>query len=189
MAVKITQYGIDTVQDNTVSSSKIVDNSITYEDLPSGSVVQVINTIYYSQTSYTITTSDTVHPGTTITITPKLSGSYFMIYVRQFIEVDNSWNVVWNIQRNGTRINIDNSSNSSYGIMMAAQSYGATTNNSSTPEHLDISTLDVTGSTAGVPITYRLCGVSDANKACYVNRCFGTDEYGSSEVIIMEIKG
>jgi hypothetical protein len=39
--VKITQNGIDTIQDNSVSTQKIADNGITHDDLPSGSNLQI----------------------------------------------------------------------------------------------------------------------------------------------------
>lgn len=188
MAVKITQTGIDTLQDNIVSTQKIIDNSINYEDLPSGSVVQVINTVYYTQTSFTTTTSDQVVPGLTLDITPKLSGSKFLIFVRIFVEVDGAWDVVFNVQRNGSRINTE-SGNYWDGLTMPTQTYGAATNNDSTPEMVDICTLDITGSTAGQTITYRAVSSAGSSRTCMINRCFGSDECGTSELIIMEIKG
>jgi hypothetical protein len=38
--VKITQNGIDTIQDNIVNGDKIIDNSISHDDLPNGSLLQ-----------------------------------------------------------------------------------------------------------------------------------------------------
>lgn len=43
MAVKITQNGIDKIQDNTVSGPKIVDSSIGADDLPNGALLQTVS--------------------------------------------------------------------------------------------------------------------------------------------------
>lgn len=40
MAVKITANGIDTIQNDTISASNIIDSSISPENLPSGSLLQ-----------------------------------------------------------------------------------------------------------------------------------------------------
>lgn len=161
---------------------------------PAGVPIQVVNTIYTSRTSFTIQTYDTDVPGGSITITPKGNNSKFLITVRYFFESDSSYNIVYNIQRNGTRINVGGLTNNWSGIAMATQTYGGGNDNSSTPEILNFSTLDTSGSTAGTPITFKLVSSSDTARTSYVNRVFSSDgtsayENGTSEIIIMEIKG
>jgi hypothetical protein len=189
MAIKITQNGISEVQDNTVNSDKIPDNSISYNDLHEGAVLQTVNLVSSAQGSYTIGTSDTNHPGGEISITPKLSNSLFLIHVRYFMEVANGWDVVFNIKKNGTRINnLDN--NRWHGLTMPTISYSGAADNNSTPELVEFSTLDTSGSSSGVVITYNLVSSSGGNKTCFYNRCFSTTyEKGVSEIIIQEIKG
>jgi hypothetical protein len=193
--IKITQNGIDTVQDDTIDSSKIVNNSISEDDLPSGTALQTVVTRYTTRTSFTVGTSDTVMPGGTLTITPKANNSKFLIQVRYFLELNASWDTVWNIQRDGSRININGYTANQTGIMMARQSYASGSNdNNSTPEMLSLETLSVEGSTKGTNITFRLVGSSAGNKTCWINRTFGNNgarghECGTSEVIITEYKG
>jgi hypothetical protein len=196
MAVKITQNGIDTLQDNIIDSSKIVNNSISVEDLPSGCDVQTVKLLSTARASWTIPgSSDGNCPNMSLTVTPKLSGSKFLVRVRVFLEVDNSWDVVWNIKRDGTRINAAGQTINWFGLSMAMQTYGAAENNDSTPEFLDFVTLDETGSTAGTPFTYQLVASSNGtNRTCFINSDWNNDprnghEYGTSEIIVTEIKG
>lgn len=195
MAVKITANGIDTVQDNTISSSKIIDNSISADDLPSGCIINSARTLYTTLTSYTIGTGDTVVPGMSVDITAKGNNSKFLIMVRHFLEVDGAWDVQYNIQKNGSRINIGSTS-AKYGLAQACQSYASAANDvSSTPEHLDFTTLDTTGSTKGTTYTFRLVSASpNSARTSAVNRAYnnvGSTNYeqGSSEIIVFEIKG
>lgn len=196
MAVKITQDGIDTVQDNTVTNSKIIDGQISPEDLPSGSTVQVIESFYTTRTSFTINNSDTVVPGSTITITPKLSNSKFKIKYRYFMETNDGWNQMWNIQRDGSRINVNGYTARYAGLVQPTLSYGGAADNNSTPEFVTIETYEESGSTAGTPITFRLVATDTgtSSKTCWLNTAWNNNprtnyEYGTSEMIIMEIKG
>lgn len=195
MSVKITQNGIDTVQDGVVSSSKIIDNSVSPADLPSGTVLQVVSTIYTTRTSFTCTTADTAMPGGYLAITPKGSNSKFLITVRYHLEADAHQDVVYNIQRNGTRINVGGLTSAWSGLGMAGQTYApAGSDTNSTPEVLFFETLDTTGSTAGTAIGYQIIASADSTKTIWVNRVAGSDgtggyENSTSEVIITEIKG
>ena len=188
--------GASIIQDGIVNSNKIADGSIGYVDLPSGSVLQVVNTIYTTRTSFTVGAStDTSVPGGNIVITPKSSNSKFLIQVRYIFETDSGWDVMFNIQKNGTRINTGGLNNTWSGIAMATQSYGGGNNNDSTLELLSFSTLDTSGSTAGTNITFNLvCSGNNVAHTSWVNRTFANDgaagnENGTSEIIIWEIKG
>lgn len=190
MAVKITNTGIDTVQDNTISASKIVDNSISPEDMPSFVPIQVVRNYSTSRGSYVTGTSDTVVPNMGVTIIPKLSGSRFLIMVRWVGEIDTSWDCVWNIQKNGTRINVAGSTWNQRGLSQAKQTYNGGADNNSTPEVLTFKTWDDTGSTKGTPITFRMVNSSGANRTTYYNGDWAiNDEFTSSEIIVMEFKG
>lgn len=52
MAVKITNLGIDKIQDNTVDAAKIIDNSVSISDLPSGTVVKYFKQIDETDRSF-----------------------------------------------------------------------------------------------------------------------------------------
>lgn len=195
MAVKITANGIDTIQDNIITGSKIVTSGISPEDLPMGVPVQIKNVVYKSLTSFSMQTSDVAYPGMSIDITPKLNNSQFVIMVRSMNETGSSWNIVYNIHRNGTRINVnDGSVSSAHGIGLATQTYGGADNNDSTPEIISFSTIDTPGSTKGVPINYKLVARADGVRTSFVNSTWNNDsvdgnEVSQSEMIIMEIKG
>lgn len=195
MAVKITQFGIDTIQDNTVTGAKIVQSGIAPEDLPMGVPVQIKNVIYKTLTNFSLQTSDTAYPGMSIDITPKLNNSQFVIMVRSMNETDSPWNIVYNIHRNGQRVNSGNASQSSTnGLGLATQTYAGANDNSSTPEVISFSTLDTSGSTKGVTINYKLVAQSDVVRTSYVNSTWSNDnvdgnEVSQSEMIVIEIKG
>ena len=194
MAVKITQNGIDTVQNNIITSAKVQTNGVSTDDMPSGSYLQVLNTIYTGRPSISITSSDTDIPGCAITITPKGTNSKFLIHVRGWVECDSEWNIMFNIQRNGARINTGGLGSYWSGLGMAVQTYNGASDNSSTPATLNFSTYDTTGSTAGVPITFKLVGSADGTRTMWINRTFASDGQGgqensTTEMIIIEVKG
>ncbi len=162
--------------------------------LPAGSIIQVVSKTIATQGSQTIGTTDTqIGTGTDfdLSITPKGAGSKFVVSARWFGEVSTAWNIVFNIQRDGVRINTDGATAlNTLGLTMPAQSYGAASNDDSTPETMTLQTIDSTGSTAGSAITYTLVASSTTNKTMWTNRCFTTGasrEYGVSELAIMEV--
>ena len=157
-------------------------------------VLQTINKVVSTQGSQTITTTDSqIGSGTDfdISITPLGSGSKFIISVRWFGEVNNPQDVVFNLQRDGTRINT--TSNDLYhGLSIPCINYGAANNFSSTPEIMYLQTVDSTGSTVGSAITYTLVATSDASETLYTNRSQGSAgsnayESGISELQVVEI--
>jgi hypothetical protein len=175
--------------------SKVQDGAVESADLAAsvklGKVLQVVSTLFTAQGSTTITTSDTAtNPAITHTITPIGNGSKFRIDIRWFGETTEAENATAHVHRNGARINEANSSNN-HGLSMVTLTYGAGSNNDSTPEMLTLSTLDTTGSTAGVAITYALRFSAASSNTMWTNRCFGPlvnyYETGVSEIIIMEI--
>mgnify|MGYP003634645029 FL=1 len=152
-----------------------------------GKVLQVVNLVYSTKSSLTIGSVDTAITGMALSITPNGNSSRFRIDVRLFHESNADWNIVYNLLRATTRINTTSSLNN-HGLSMGTQTYGSAANNDTTPEILDFSTIDSTGSTAGTAITYTLVGSSTANRTLWINRCFSSAyETGISEIIITEI--
>lgn len=158
---------------------------------PAGSVVQVQRLLMETEGSYSIGTSDTDVPNMSLSITPKYDNSWIRIDVRYFSETLNTYNVTYNIHRNGTKINSRTNGSRSFGLSMATITYHDDYN--STPEMMHLSTIDTTGTTANTSVSYKLVAISDASTTSYYNRCAGaTDgvqfEIGSSEIILTEIK-
>ena len=163
--------------------------------LPAGSIIQVVSKTIATQGSQTIGTTDTqIGTGTDfdLSITPKGAGSKFVVSARWFGEVASAWNIVFNIQRDGVRINTDGATASNIlGLTIPSHSYSAaTTNDDSTPEIMHLQTIDSTGSTAGSAITYTLVASTQTNRTMWTNRTFTTGasrELGVSELAIMEV--
>ena len=172
--------------DNPTEVAKITSAGI----FSSGHILQVVNKVISTQGSQTIATTDTqIGTGTDfdISITPKGNGSKFIVTARWFGEVATAWNLVFNIHRDGVRINVGGSTNNRLGLSMATQTYGQVTDNASTPEILNLQTVDSTGSTVDTPITYTLVASGSSSYTMWTNRTFTGVEYGISELIVMEI--
>jgi hypothetical protein len=179
---------------STFGGAISTSESVSASNVGSG-ILQVVNKIISTQGSQTIGTSDTqVGTGTDfdISITPKGNGSKFIVSAKWFGEVQTAWNVMFNIQRDGVRINTDGATaNPKLGLSVATQTYGQVTNDSTTPEIMYLQTVDSTGSTVGTPITYTLvaAGSSTSSYTLWTNRTFtgAGHEIGVSELIIMEV--
>ena len=171
--------------DNPTEVAKITSAGI----FSSGHILQVVNKTISTQGSQTIGTTDTqIGTGTDfdISITPKGNGSKFIITARWFGETSNAWNIVFNIHKDGVRINTGGSTSNRLGLSMATQTYVAD-NNSTTPEIMNLQTVDSTASTIDTPITYTLVASGGASYTMWTNRTFNGVEYGISELIVMEI--
>ena len=179
---------------NTLTLPASTGTLATTADIPAGGkILQVVNLVYSTQSSMTIGTTDTAITGMNLNITPLGAGSKFRIDVRLFGEMADQQNTIYNLHRNGTRVNT--TSNLKYhGLSMATLTFGVAVNNSSTPEIMHFATVDSTGSTAGSAITYTLTASTTSNNMTstqWINRCFLTPthafETGISEIIITEI--
>ena len=164
--------------------------AVTASNVGSG-ILQVVNKVISTQGSQTIGTTDTqIGTGTDfdLSITPKGAGSKFVVSARWFGEVSVPWDVVFNIQRNGVRINTDGATASNrLGLSMATITYHGP-DDASTPEIMNLQTVDSTGSTIGTAITYTLVAAASAARTMWTNRTFsGPTEYGVSELMIMEV--
>jgi hypothetical protein len=158
---------------------------------PSGHVLQVVSTLTTTQAVQTITTSDTQVGLLTKTITPKGANSDFLVVVRWFGECADSHDIIFNIQQNGTRVNI-NGQGRKYGLAMPLLTYYSN-DNSSTPNNVNFSTLVSTSSVIGTGITFKVVADAIGSFTLWNNRCFdgaqAGSEMGTSEIIITEIKG
>ena len=173
------------------NSTSTFGGAISASNVGSG-ILQVVNKIISTQGSQTIGTTDTqIGTGTDfdISITPKGTASKFIVSARWFGEVSAPWNVVFNVQRDGVRINTDGATaNNRFGLSMATKTFGHIADDASTPEIMNLQTVDSTGSTIGTAITYTLVAACNANKTMWTNRCFTSpNETGISELMIMEV--
>ena len=166
---------------------------LTASQMPAGSIIQVVNKTISTQGSQTIGTTDTqIGTGTDfdISITPQGAGSKFVVSARWVGEVTSSWNIMFNVQRDGVRINADGATAlNRLGLSVPSVSYGAAADDNSTPEIMHLQTVDSTGSTIGVAITYTLvASTTGTNKTLWTNRMFNSAyEQGISELTVMEI--
>ncbi|MDA9097038.1 hypothetical protein N9J50_01755 [Methylophilaceae bacterium] len=176
--------------DVTGNSTSTFGGAITANNVGSG-ILQVVNKVISTQGSQTIGTTDTqIGTGSDfeISITPKGAGSKFIVSARWFGEVDTAWSVVFNIQRDGVRINTDGATASNrLGLSMATQTY-VDVDNATTPEIMNVQTVDSTGSAIGTAITYTLVAASNVSKTMWTNKGFAAaGELGVSELMIMEV--
>jgi hypothetical protein len=155
-----------------------------------GKVLQVVNVLYSTQSSMTVGTTDTAVTGMNLNITPLGAGSKFRIDVRLFGEMAGGWDTMFNIHRGAARINTTSNLNY-HGLSMMTQSYGGAANDATTPEILNLTTIDSTGSTVGTTLTYILVASTSVARTLWINRCFSAPaaaaETGVSEIIITEI--
>ena len=161
--------------------------------MPTGSVLQVVNFISTAKTSQTIVTSDTLVSDITKSITPLGDNSKFLVNIRWFGEVDTGWGIVFNIHMDGTRVNVNGQTNTWTGLAMPVTTYGLSSDNDSTPDTANFSTVVTTSAPAGTAIVFKLMGaVGSGSRVLWTNRCFGNAgqsgyENGTSEIIITEI--
>ena len=155
-----------------------------------GKVLQVVSYLTATQSSQTVSTVDAVVNGMSKTITPIGANSKFLVTVRWIGEVSNTWDVLFNIQMDGTRVNIDGQGRG-YGLTVPVISYYAAADNSSTPEAMNMTTLVASSSVVGTPITFSLVTDTQTTATMWSNRCFVVStanyERGTSEIIITEI--
>ena len=153
-----------------------------------GTILQTVSVLTTTQASQTVTTSDTQLGLLTKAITPLGANSKFLVYVRWFGEVYEPYNVCFNIQMNGTRVNV-NSGGRGYALAVPLITYH--NNEDSTPENAIFQTLVSTSSVIGTAITFKAVVDALANRTLWNNRCFGTPSSGSeastSELIITEV--
>jgi hypothetical protein len=183
--------GGTTIFDGSALQSGVTGTLTTGVTFPAGHTLQVVSYYTDTQGSQTITTSDTVVNSMTIDVTPKGTNSDFLITVRWFGESATSWDTLFNIQMDGTRVNMV--STRGYGLGNGANASDRN-NDASTPESTTFSTLVKNSSSViGTDITFRLVADNYASVTLWNNRCFAiagsNEEKSTSELIITEIAG
>ena len=189
------------INGNGITSANIADGAITNADISSsaaidgtkisgsfGKVLQVVHFSTLSQGSVALAITDTdLSPSIVDTITPLGTDSSFLIQARWAGETTTSWSQVWNILRDGVRVN---AATGYVGLAAPTITYYSS-DNASTSEMVNITTLDTSlGSVIGTPIVFKLVGRAiSGTSTTWTNRTFngGTEEQFSSEIIITEI--
>jgi len=171
-------------------ASALTSGTLDSDRMEAGAVIQVVRNYWNSQGSFGINynVNGYTWTGSTTSITPKRSGSHFLLIFRLMGEVEQAWNCATFATRNGSRVNSVTQavSNRPYGDWAASISYNQ--DFSSTPEMVGFSTIDTAGSVAGTAISYEARIMHDTSRTVYYNRDKdGPDETFGSEVIIMEI--
>jgi hypothetical protein len=163
--------------------------------LPSGTVLQVINTTLYTPTSVALSgASNFVDiPSFSASITPRFSNSRIYVSVRWFGELapqSSNWDTCFGLKRNGTVIGQNPSAGGVNGISMAAISYYADDGNS-TPEIMYLDYWDTPATTSAV--TYQVYAATYNTATLYTNRTVTAAtpnyEYGNSTITLWEIAG
>lgn len=161
-----------------------------------GHIIQVAQNHLWDQTTVSVPSSYTTFtdiPDLTCSITPKSNTSKIYVVVRwmgEFGVVSATWNLMWNLKRNGALIGRNPSwpTDRSTGIQISATSYTSTDANS-TPESVIYNFLDSPESIS--TLTYQACVVTDTANTLYTNRCVslaaGGYEFGTSSITLMEI--
>ena len=187
----LNKIGTASILDNAITSGKIINNAVTSSKIVAGAggkILQTVSVLTTTQASQAITTSDTQLGLLTKAITPLGANSKFLVYVRWFGEVLEPYNVCFNIQMNGTRVNV-NSGGRGYALAVPLLSFHL--NEDSTPENANFQTLVSTSSVIGTAITFRAVVDAFSSRTLWNNRCFGTPSSGSeastSELIITEL--
>lgn len=142
-----------------------------------GGVVQTVYNHYLTPTSQTLTVNgnDRVNNAGLggVSITPKSSSNGILIYARWSGEIDNLWNVLWGLERDGTYLTDPGNTPGSRGIgvLPGGDSYAAAAeNNASTPAMVDFWWYDQPGTTS--TITYYVTCRSPLAQPLYINRTF-----------------
>lgn len=170
-------------------SGSVLTGTVPKNRMPSGSVLQIKNTLYQSYNSMTIDNSWFDIPSMNVTINPIGVNSSFRIDVRWFGEVVSSWDCVFGIMRNGVLINMPTQEGTRNGaIAMGLQSY-IDDDNASTPEYVCFSTVDYPNTTT--PLTYKLVIRAWSSRTLWNGRVMsgtstGNYEQGSMEITVTE---
>jgi len=181
---------------NTLYSGSAFD----YDAFPDGMPIQVVSFKTTGIGNFELTDSDLdTDPDIFRLITPKRSGSSFLVSVRWIGEIDIPQDCVFNIQRvvsGASTVRVNAPGTDKWQGLFGFEGPGA--DDDSTPNSCTFQTLDETGSTAGTDITFRLvacCSSASTSNSIYTNKtatgASGQSGYErfSSEIIITEIAG
>lgn len=152
------------------TTSAIVGGYLPYANLPPGSVLQVVNTIY---TAYTTTTNTSmVSTGITATITPKFATSKILIFVSLNGLMNSTSNNAqhWELYKNGISLTYIEDIYGYNGTMNAGSSYQY---------------YDSPATTSAT--TYTMYWASTTGGNCQLNNYYGANNRTKSSITLMEI--
>jgi len=165
--------------------------SVATDGITAQSISKVISAESYMVIDSAVDTNIGSVGDFSLVITPKFNNSRFLVDILWNGEVSIPWNTMFNVMRDGARINLPGKSGVGRGIGVTTDPYH--NDFSSTIGRCHIVTLDTIGSTVGVPITYQLTGIGWSAIGCYTNRTatnVATNEYehATSHMRITEFK-
>lgn len=187
------------ITNHTHSASAITSGQLSAALMPTGSVVQVVQTNFITRSSQSYSNATVTDiTGLSASITPKSTSSRIMAFVRWFGEfspADAPYNTVFGLKRNGTRVGegTDNGSTVMTAITAPALSYEGT-DASSTVETMSFFYLDSPSTTSA--ITYQVFFISNVGAGTMVvahNKAYNWSgqsvgfELGTSNITLMEI--
>ena len=178
-----------------VNGTTGVDRVATGAVMPTGSVIQVKSTLYSTATSESVTAdTDNFLSSFNLSITPVSTSSKIMLFGRWVGELNAGGenDIMWFFGRNGSKINSApttgsrNSGMATHYINYWADDAG------STPEQVNLFTLDSPSTTSA--ITYTIGLRPDSAGTVYINRTVGDADVGlveraTCEIIAMEVAG
>lgn len=182
-----------------IPAADITSGQISAARMPTGSVVQVVQTNFVTRSSQSYSNATVTDiSGLSASITPKSTSSRIMAFVRWFGEFspnDAPYNTVFGLKRNGTRIGegTDNGSTVVTAISAPALSYEGA-DSSSTVETMSFFYLDSPATTSA--ITYQVFFISNVGAGSGViahNKAYNWSgqsagfELGTSNITLMEI--
>jgi len=173
--------------------ASVIKGSSNFDSDNSGKVLQVVGKTITTQGSQVLSPDVDTQVGAGVDfildVVPMATGSSFIVEYRWFGEIATTWDVVFNVHRDGVRVN-------NTGLIKAGLSMATITlsnDYSSSPEIMHLRTLDKSGSTAGTSIQFKLVAAIMTNPTTmWTNRCVNAStanfyEHGVSEIIITEI--
>ena len=182
-----TTLTLPTTSGNILTSA----SSLTASQMPTGSVLQVLNVYKTDTQSFAPSTTFSDITGLSITITPTSSSSKFLIYFSVTIGggADATHGYV-RINRNGTVIGqADTASN-------RTPASGSVINTATAGQTIPTTTMYLDSPATSSAITYKLTATANnsgvtiyVNKSSRDNDASGYDGRGTSSLVVMEVKG
>lgn len=195
LARNLSKVSVDSSGFIQSSSLATVDGSVFSSKLPatafpSGSVIQMVSTLYRSYNSVSLSTTWVDVPNMSLDITPRSTSSRIKVEMRWFGETQVAWDCVFGITRNGTLINMPSVTTRNPAIGVPCQTYVSDDNNS-TPELCFMSTIDAPATTS--TLTYKMVArCNTTGRTLMTGRVFDSGvqqsnyEQGSCEIILTE---
>ena len=173
--------GVSLVQDGVVTAADLASGAITASALPAGSVLQVVNATYATESSTTSTSFGDL--GLSASITPSSTSSKILIIVCL-----NGVNA-YGDAGNGCRIkmvrDIGGITTTPTTISDIAGYNGTTTN-----QNISVATTDLDDPSSTSAVTYKIqFAARISGSTCYINQYGSNANFTESKMTLMEIAG